>query len=64
MVRRLLARLRSWVGGDRVDDDRVEGSGREHRDPAYNGRYEAEREVDRIAAEAERIEDESDHEDR
>ncbi len=61
MFRRLIIRLRSWIGGDRAadTDDSVEGSGAVVRDPAYNGRYEAEREVDRIAEEAERIESES-----
>lgn len=60
MLRGLLARLWPSVGGDDTGDtDGVDGSGAEHRDPAYNGRYEAEREVDRIAEEAQRIEDES-----
>jgi len=51
----LLGRLRGWLdGGDR--GERTEGSGEVYRDPAYNGRYEAEREVERIAEEAAEIE--------
>lgn len=51
MLRGLLARLRSWIAVE--DEDRTEGSGDVYRDPAYNGRYEAEREVDRLAEAAE-----------
>jgi len=62
VVRRLFTRLRAWIGDDTsvgTDGDTVDDSGAEYRDPAYNGRYEAEREVERIAEEAQRIENES-----
>lgn len=48
MLRRALHRVREWWS---VEDpeDRIEGSGEVHLDPAYNGRYEAEREMQRIS---------------
>lgn len=48
-VGRLVARLREWWAVD-DPDERIEGSGEVHLDPAYNGRYEAERELQRLAA--------------
>jgi len=52
MLRRALQRVREWWS---VDDpeERIEGSGEVHLDPAYNGRYEAERELQRISEAAE-----------
>ena len=44
----LLVRLREWYA---VEDpgERIEGSGEVYLDPAYNGRYEAERELKRLS---------------
>ncbi len=52
----LLARLREWW---RVDDgdERFEGSGEVILDPAYNGRYRGERELQRLSRAAEEAED-------
>jgi len=52
MLRRALQRVREWWS---VEDpeERIEGSGEVHLDPAYNGRYEAEREMQRISEAAE-----------
>lgn len=52
MLRRALQRVREWWS---VDDpeERIEGSGEVHLDPAYNGRYAAEREMQRISEAAE-----------
>ncbi len=61
MIGSALRRLRSWLAGasdDQAPEDGVSGTGEPHRDEAYNGRYEAEREVDRIAETAEAIESE------
>lgn len=48
MLRTIVARVRDWVG---VEDpeDRIEGSGEVILDPAYNGRYEGERELQRLS---------------
>jgi len=48
-VRQLPARFREWWA---VDDpeERIEGPGEAYLDPAYNGRYTAERELKRLAA--------------
>ena len=48
MVRSLLERLRSWWAVD-DPDDRIEGSGEVDLDPAYNGRYTAERRLKQYA---------------
>ncbi|PSQ41627.1 hypothetical protein BRD10_00180 [Halobacteriales archaeon SW_12_71_31] len=56
MIGGLLDRLRALFGGSDDREERTEGSGEVYRDPAYNGRYEAEREVERIAEEAEAAE--------
>lgn len=58
MFRRALQRLREWWS---VEDpeDRIEGSGKTHLDPAYNGRYEAEREMQRLSEAAEEADDRS-----
>jgi hypothetical protein len=48
MIRNLLGRLRERVRSfwDLEDpDERIEGSGEMYLDPAYNSRYEAEREL-------------------
>ncbi len=52
MLRRALQRVREWWS---VEDpeQRIEGSGKTHLDPAYNGRYEAEREMQRLSEAAE-----------
>jgi hypothetical protein len=52
MLRRALQRVREWWS---VEDpeERIEGSGEVHLDPAYNSRYEAEREMQRISEAAE-----------
>jgi hypothetical protein len=63
MIGRLVTRLRSWIAVE-DDEDRTDGSGEVYRDPAYNGRYEAEREVDRLAEAAEAAERDRDHPDR
>lgn len=46
-LRRLVTRFREWWA---VEDpeDRIEGSGEVSPDPAYNGRYTAERERERL----------------
>jgi hypothetical protein len=46
---RVVERVREWWA---VDDpeERIEGSGEVTLDPAYNGRYTAERELKRLAA--------------
>ncbi|PSP86170.1 hypothetical protein BRC83_01955 [Halobacteriales archaeon QS_1_68_17] len=48
MLRALLARLREFVA---VEDpeERIEGSGEPYLDPAYNGRYTAERRLRDLA---------------
>lgn len=48
MLRPLLARLREWI---EVEDpeERIRGPGDVVLDPAYNGRYEAERELKRLS---------------
>ncbi|MFB6151055.1 MAG: hypothetical protein ABEJ40_04540 [Haloarculaceae archaeon] len=48
-VARFVARVREWWA---VDDpeERIEGSGEVYLDPAYNGRYAGERELQRLAA--------------
>jgi hypothetical protein len=49
IVARALDRLREWWSvAD--PDERIEGSGEVYLDPAYNGRYGAERELQRLAA--------------
>jgi len=45
MIRSLLARLRSWWAVDDAEE-RIEGEGGVHLDPAYNSRYTAERHLD------------------
>jgi hypothetical protein len=45
---RLLTRLREWYAVE-DPDDRIEGPGEAYLDPAYNGRYEAERELQALA---------------
>ncbi|NHN46943.1 hypothetical protein G9464_04945 [Halostella sp. JP-L12] len=45
---RLLARLREWYAVEE-SEERIEGSGDVYLDPAYNGRYEAERELKRLS---------------
>jgi hypothetical protein len=45
----ILARIREWWAVD-PPEERIEGSGEVYLDPAYNGRYEAEREMQRLAA--------------
>ncbi|MFC4358067.1 hypothetical protein ACFO0N_08920 [Halobium salinum] len=54
MLRTLLVRLREWVAVEDAED-RVEGTGEAVLDPAYSGRYTAERELRRLsdAADAE-----------
>lgn len=56
MLRRALQRLREWWS---VEDpeERIEGSGKTYLDPAYNGRYEAEREMQRLSEAAEQQRD-------
>jgi hypothetical protein len=48
MLRALVDRLRAWVAVEDADD-RVEGSGDAYLDPAYNGRYAGERELQRLS---------------
>jgi hypothetical protein len=48
MVRSLLERLRSWWAVE-DPDERIEGSGEVALDPAYNGRYTAERRLKQYA---------------
>lgn len=52
MLRAVLARFREWIA---VEDpeERIRGPGDVILDPAYNGRYEAERELQRLAEAAE-----------
>lgn len=52
MLRALLARFQEWI---EVDDpeERISGPGDVILDPAYNGRYEAELELQRLAEAAE-----------
>ena len=47
-LRRLLGRLRDWW---RVEnpEERIDGSGDVYLDPAYNGRYTAERQLQELA---------------
>jgi len=52
VLRRALQRVREWWSVE-DPDERIEGSGEVHLDPAYNGRYEAEREMQRISEAAE-----------
>jgi len=58
MLRRALQRVREWIA---VEDpeERIEGSGKTHLDPAYNGRYEAEREMQRLSEVAEQRDDDA-----
>lgn len=60
MLRAVIARLREWIA---VEDpeERIRGPGDVVLDPAYNGQYEAERELQRLA-EAAGSESESDPE--
>jgi hypothetical protein len=53
---RLRARIAEWWA---VEDpeDRIEGSGEVHLDPAYNGRYTAERRLQELAAAEDERED-------
>lgn len=69
----VLERLRGWLVGllgrdgadaDRADADRVEGSGEVILDPAYNGRYTAERSLQRMQRYAEAVEERQDESDR
>jgi len=55
-VGRLVARLREWWA---VEDpeERIDGPGEGYLDPAYNGRYTAERELNRLAAAGEEADD-------
>lgn len=48
MFRAALARLREWIAVE-DPDERIRGPGDVVLDPAYNGRYEAERELKRLA---------------
>jgi len=49
LVERVRARIRSfWDLED--PEERIEGSGEVYLDPAYNGRYEAERELQKQAS--------------
>lgn len=60
MIRKILARLRARVRSfwDLEDpDERIEGSGEVHLDPAYNSRYRAERELKQQAKLADELED-------
>ena len=53
MMRRLLCRVRARVASiwDLEDpEERIEGSGEVYLDPAYNSRYEGERELQKQAA--------------
>lgn len=52
MFRTVLRRVREWW---RIEDDaeRFEGSGEAILDPAYNGRYRAERALERLSEAAE-----------
>ncbi|WP_340101383.1 hypothetical protein [Salinibaculum salinum] len=45
---RLRERLADWWSVE-DPDDRIEGTGEVHLDPAYNGRYEAERNLKELA---------------
>jgi hypothetical protein len=61
MIGKLLARLRERVRSfwDLEDpDERIEGSGEVYLDPAYNGRYEAERKLKEQARLAEETDEE------
>ncbi|WP_121820561.1 hypothetical protein [Halostella salina] len=52
MIRAALARLWNRLGDAvAVEDpeDRIEGSGEVYLDPAYNGRYEGERDIQRLS---------------
>lgn len=48
MLRAALARLRGLFASE-DDEDRYDGTGEVYLDPAYNGRYEAERELRRLS---------------
>lgn len=48
-IRGLLARLREWWAIDAPPEERIEGSGEVHLDPAYNGRYTAERRLRQLS---------------
>jgi hypothetical protein len=48
MLRSLLERLRSWWAVD-DPDERIDGEGDVYLDPAYNGRYTAERKLKEYA---------------
>jgi hypothetical protein len=48
MLRAMLAKLRAWWTLD-DPDERIEGSGEVYLDPAYNGRYAAERNLNALA---------------
>lgn len=58
MIRAIVARLREWIAVEDADE-RIVGSGEVILDPAYNGRYEAERELKRFSRveEADRSDD-------
>jgi len=53
MLRSALQRLYDWWTLDEDPDERIEGSGKPIRDPAYNGRYTAERRLDDLVEAAE-----------
>jgi hypothetical protein len=53
MIRTILTRLRELVAVEDADE-RIEGSGEVILDPAYNGRYEAERQLQQLSNAAER----------
>lgn len=53
MLHSALQRLYDWWTLDEDPDERIEGSGKPIRDPAYNGRYTAERRLDDLVEAAE-----------
>ena len=59
MLRPLLERLRSWWAVE-DPDDRIEGGDGPYLDPAYNGRYTAERRLGQLSEAAEEHERRSD----
>lgn len=58
MLGGLLEHLREWWRVD--DEDRFEGSGEVILDPAYNERYQGERELQRLSEAAEEAENHDD----
>lgn len=60
MLRALVARFRGWIDVE-DPDERIRGPGEVILEPAYNGRYEAELELQRLA-EAATVESESEAE--